>query len=172
MVNLIKKLETVDDSTTTSSSTTLECPPKQSNDHKKAAEETIITVEHKDIDDTKKISRHLAFMKFISEWTAEKKQKSRKKRNVGGSMRVRNNKTTGQHRNIPRRSSVGVLPGSIGIGSGVVVDYPMTSKSSTTMPSTTKHLSSSTYFDNDLKKHANSRTTPFEGLALVHEEPS
>lgn len=79
-------------------------------------------------------NRHLAFMKFISEMYERKKggqlskrhhlaatasQSRHPRRRLSGSMKVSSSKNQ-----IPRRSSLGILPGSIGIGSGVVVDFP------------------------------------------------
>ena len=73
-------------------------------------------------------------MKFIKEMTEKRKLRNeaiRKQRTRGGSVRVRNPSTKSRP---SRRSSLGVLPGAIGIGSGAVLDYntnpqhPVTSK--------------------------------------------
>ena len=66
-------------------------------------------------------------MKFITEITEKRRkrnQETKKQRSRGGSVRVRHpsNKTKTSQIS-PRRSSLGVLP-NIGIGSGVILEYP------------------------------------------------
>lgn len=129
MVNLMRKLETVDDSSNSSQNIKPDTPSK-------IMTTTQVTVER--IPDqnnpgdqnveSKKISRHLAFMKFISEFTEKKSGAHQRPRSraTGGSMKINRkpakvSKTS--RKPLPRRYSSGVLPGIIGIGSGVVVDY-------------------------------------------------
>eukprot|EP00093_Oithona_nana_P002937 02937.XXX_64301_62511_1 [CDS] Oithona nana genome sequencing. len=151
MANLMKKLETVDDEGGSSASNQSQPATKHTSRAEEDETEASIIVEKLENepkvspktnsnafafeDDTsnikaaaaKKISRHLAFMKFITEITEKRRkrnQETKKQRSRGGSVRVRHpsNKTkTSQISS--RRSSLGVLP-NIGIGSGVILEYP------------------------------------------------
>ena len=78
--------------------------------------------------------RHLAFMKFISEMYEKRQKRSKnsknsRHKNVSGKPRSGSMKVQSWQKvpDISRRSSLGILPGSIGIGSGIVMDYPTSS---------------------------------------------
>ncbi len=72
-------------------------------------------------------STHLAFMKFISEMYGKRQarcqaQRPTRRKRLSGSMRTGSVIQRPQNK-MPRRASLGVLPGAIGIGAGFV-DYP------------------------------------------------
>ena len=80
---------------------------------------------------SEKKSKHICNRKTLIEHPVYRSPTScsvgsgRRQRNLSGSMKVTSGRKAPTGNMMPRRSSLGILPGAIGIGSGVVMDYPV-----------------------------------------------